>query len=46
MVLEAAVAGECSCIITHNLRDFRRISEFDITPLTPRQFLNQLRGQP
>ena len=46
MVLEAAVAGQCTHIITHNLRDFRCIGEFGVAPLTPNQFLNQLRGQP
>jgi len=44
MVLEAAVAGRCSHIITHNLRDFRRAREFGVAALTPGQFLHLLRG--
>lgn len=42
MVLEAAVAGQCSCIITHNVRDFKGIDLFDLTALTPGQFLKEL----
>jgi len=46
MVLEAAVAGGCSHIVTHNTRDFRGVEEFGIAVLTPGQFLQLLRGAP
>ncbi len=44
MVLEAAAAGGCSHILTHNTRDFRGVAEFGIAVLTPGQFLQLLRG--
>lgn len=44
MVLEAAVAGGCSHILTHNTRDFRGVEAFGIAVLTPTQFLQLLRG--
>ncbi len=44
MVLEAAVAGGCSHIVTHNTRDFRGVEEFGLAILTPGQFLRLLRG--
>ena len=44
MVLEAAVAGGCSHIVTHNTRDFRGVEEFGLAVLTPGQFLRLLRG--
>ena len=44
MVLEAAVAGGCPHIITHNTRDFRGVEEFGVAVLTPGQFLRLLRG--
>jgi len=44
MVLEAAVAGGCSHIVTHNTKDFRGVGEFGLAVLTPGQFLRLLRG--
>ncbi len=44
MVLEAAVAGGCSHVITHNTRDFNGVEEFGLGVLTPGQFLRLLRG--
>lgn len=44
MVLEAAVAGGCSHIVTHNTKDFQGVEEFGIAVLTPGQFLQLLRG--
>lgn len=44
MVLEAAVAGNCSHIVTHNTKDFREIEKFGVAAFTPAQFLQLLRG--
>lgn len=38
MVLEAAVAGGCEFIVTHNLRDFRNTEKFGVRALTPADF--------
>jgi len=46
MVLEAAVAGGCSHIVTHNTRDFRGVEKFGLAVLTPGQFRRLLRGAP
>lgn len=43
MVLEAAVNGQCSHIVTHNVRDFGAASRFGIQIATPQQFLRQLK---
>jgi len=40
MVLEAAVNGQCQCIVTWNLRDFAAASSFGIQVMTPQTFLN------
>ncbi len=45
MVLEAGVAGQCSHIIAHNIRDFAPVGEFGLAALTPGQFLRLLRGE-
>ncbi|MDR2220555.1 MAG: putative toxin-antitoxin system toxin component, PIN family [Methylobacillus sp.] len=39
MVLECAVASGSRYIVTHNLKDFRRIDQFGITAITPADFL-------
>ncbi len=44
LVLELAVAGECDAIITHNLRDFGEAKQFELQVLSPRAFLDHLRG--
>lgn len=42
-VLEAAVAGRCDAVVTHNVRDFGRADKFGIQVLTPAAFLRELR---
>lgn len=42
-VLEAALAGGASIIVTHNLRDFAGIESLGIAAMTPDDFLTQLR---
>ena len=44
MVLELAVAGACDAIVTHNVRDFHGAEELNVRVLTPKQFLQELRG--
>lgn len=44
MVLECAVASGCEFIVTHNVRDFRRIEELNVRAITPADFLNHLRS--
>lgn len=45
MVLEAAIAGRCQYIITHNLRDFAGSGQFGIQAITPGHFLRILGEQ-
>lgn len=45
MVLEAAVEGNCSMIVTHNVRDFSGISVFGVPAVTPGSFLRRLEGR-
>ena len=42
MVLEAAVAGHCAAIVTHNGRHFEPAATFGIRILTPFEFLRRL----
>jgi predicted nucleic acid-binding protein len=44
MVLEAAVNGQCACIVTWNVRDFAVASEFGLQVLDPKTFLNPSQG--
>lgn len=44
MVLECAVASGSQYLITHNIRDFQRISELGVIPITPASFLDLLRS--
>ena len=44
MVLECAVASGCEFIVTHNIRDFRRVEELNVRAITPADFLNRLRS--
>lgn len=44
MVLELAVAAGCDAIVTHNIRDFHGAEELNVRVLTPKQFLQELRG--
>ncbi len=42
MVLEVAVAGGCSRIVTFNVADFTGIDRFNLRAVTPRTFLGEL----
>ncbi len=42
MLLELAVEAGCDFIVTYNARDFREIERFDITVVTPKEFLEQM----
>jgi predicted nucleic acid-binding protein len=43
MVLEAAVNGRASAVVTHNVDDFRRATiKFGVRTLTPAEFLKEL----
>jgi predicted nucleic acid-binding protein len=43
MVLECAVASGSQYIVTHNLRDFRRVPELKVQAISPGDFLKLLR---
>lgn len=42
MVLEAAVAGQCDCIVTYNKKDFTEAKSFGLELLTPKEFLTKI----
>jgi predicted nucleic acid-binding protein len=43
LVLEAAVNGRAEKLVTHNVREFSRVSkQFDLSVVTPQQFLQEL----
>jgi putative PIN family toxin of toxin-antitoxin system len=44
MVLECAVAAGCEYIVTHNIKDFRRVEELNVRAITPADLLNRLRS--
>ena len=44
MVLECAVASGSEFIVTHNVKDFRRIQELNVQAITPADFLKLLRS--
>ncbi|MDE2999060.1 MAG: putative toxin-antitoxin system toxin component, PIN family [Gemmatimonadota bacterium] len=44
-ILELAVASSTSTIVTHNVRDFRRTTEFGIRAITPGQLLEELKWE-
>jgi hypothetical protein len=44
MVLECAVASGSQYIVTHNVKDFRRVSELKVQAIKPADFLNLLRN--
>jgi putative PIN family toxin of toxin-antitoxin system len=46
MVLEAAVAGQCSHIVTFNSRDFVGIEKFGLQALWPAEFLKTIGVMP
>lgn len=45
MVLECAVASGSQFIVTHNMKDFRRIEELKVQAIKPADFLNLLRSK-
>ncbi len=44
LVLELALAAGCDAIVTHNVRDFQGSEKLGVRVLTPKQFLQELRG--
>ena len=42
-ILELAVASETSLIVTHNIKDFKKATEFGIRIITPSQLLEELK---
>lgn len=46
MVLEGAVASGCQFIITHNVKDFKRSHELNVSAITSAEFLTLLRSTP
>ena len=44
MVLECAVASGSRYLVTHNVRDFARITSLGVSPVTPAEFLDMLRS--
>lgn len=42
MVLEVAVTGQCSSIVTFNKRDFKNVGQFGLQVVTPREFLQEI----
>ena len=45
LVLEVAVAGECECIVTHNVRDFAGSERLGVRALRPAVFLIEIEGK-
>lgn len=45
-VLELAINGQCSHIVTFNVRDFGSSERFNIQAVTPAQFLTLMGGPP
>ena len=43
MIVECAVASGCEYIVTHNVKDFRRVEELKVQAITPAALLNLLR---
>jgi predicted nucleic acid-binding protein len=46
MVVECAVASGSQFIVTHNIKDFRRVEELKLQAVKPADFLNLLRTSP
>ncbi|MHB1591468.1 MAG: putative toxin-antitoxin system toxin component, PIN family [Sulfuricella sp.] len=46
MVLECAVASGSQFIVTHNMKDFRRVEELKVQAIKPADFLRLLRSRP
>ena len=45
MVVEAAIAGGCQAIITHNTRNFARARQLGIRILTPGEFIQEIQNR-
>jgi len=45
MVLECAVAYGSKYIVTHNVKDFKRVQELKVNAITPAEFLTLLRSK-
>ncbi len=45
MIVECAVASGCDYIVTHNVKDFRRVAELNVQVATPAEILNLLRSK-
>jgi putative PIN family toxin of toxin-antitoxin system len=45
MIVECAVASGCDYIVTHNVKDFRRVTELNVQVATPAEILNLLRSK-
>jgi len=45
-VVECAVASGSQFIVTHNIKDFRRVEELKLQAVKPADFLNLLRTSP
>ncbi|MHB1621391.1 MAG: hypothetical protein ACYCTY_15720 [Sulfuricella sp.] len=46
MVLECAVASGSQFIVTHNMKNFRRVEELKVQAIKPADFLRLLRSRP
>ncbi len=46
MLIECAVSSGSEFIVTHNVKDFRRVEELKVRAITPADFLNLLRSKP
>ncbi len=44
MLVECAVSSGSRYIVTHNLKDFGRVTELGIQAITPAELLNKLRS--
>lgn len=42
-ILEVAVASQTKIIVTHNIKDFYGIDKFGIRPITPKEFLKEIK---
>lgn len=45
MIVECAVASGSEYIVTHNVKDFRRVSELNVQVITPAELLKLLRSK-
>ena len=45
MIVECAVSSGCEYIVTHNVKDFRRVEELKVRVITPAELLNLLRSK-